>query len=93
MVWQELLFDVAPLVISFVSAIVLFFRTGQKKYIARFMECMRQFTLESSTVVEPDVVISSGSESLSFKPSDYGTTADEVLSTFKTFLETLRNDK
>ena len=88
MTWQEIVFDVVPLVFTFVSAIVLFLRTGQKKYITRFVEALNQ-TFGKDT--DSDVVICSQKDSLSFKPSDYGMTSDEVISAFRSFLEGVKN--
>ena len=86
MSWQELVVNLAPVVVSFVSAIVLFCRTGQKKYIEKYI----QATQTDSAVkppVESDITIKTDTTELKFKPSDYGLTADEVVTAFRTFLE------
>lgn len=88
MTWQEIVFDILPLVISFVSAVILFFRTGQKRYIGRFVEILNQ-VFQSDT--DSDVVVSSDKDSISFRPSDYGMTSDEVFAAFRSFLEGLKN--
>lgn len=90
MSWQELVVNLAPVVVSFVSAIVLFCRTGQKKYIEKYIQAMHV----KSTVkqpVESDVTIKTDTTELQFRPSDYGLTVDEVVMAFrafKAFLET-----
>ena len=89
MSWQEILLDVVPVVVSFVSAIVLFCRTGQKKYIDCFVNALRQPAENSFS--ESYVTIKSDTSELVFKPSDYGLTADEVLTAFRAFLESVKN--
>lgn len=95
MTWQEILFDVAPLVVSFVSAIVLFCRTGQKKYLNRFFQAMCSTVHEEEQQLphESNVSIKTDNTELQFKPSDYGLTADEVVLAFQTFLENQKNEK
>lgn len=108
MTWQEIVFDILPLVISFVSAVILFFRTGQKRYITRFVEILNQIfqsdsdsdvvstdrDVKSQVVTDDDwsqVTLSTPSEFLSFHPSDYGMTANQVISVFRSFLESRKN--
>ena len=91
MSWQEILLDVVPVVVSFVSAIVLFCRTGQKKYIDRFASVLRQTYPAENSFSESYVTIKSDTSELVFKPSDYGLTADEVLTAFRAFLESAKN--
>lgn len=87
MSWEELVVNLVPAVVSFVFAIVLFCCTGRKKYIEKYIQAMRvESTVKQS--VESDVTIKTDTTELRFKPSDYGLTADEVVTAFKTFLET-----
>lgn len=90
MSWQELVVNLAPVVVSFVSAIVLFCRTGQKKYLQKYVQMTHaQEIAEQPT--ESDVTIKTDTVELQFKPSDYGLTADQLVSVLKSSLEALKN--
>lgn len=89
MSWQELVVNLAPVVVSFVSAIVLFCRTGQKKYLEKFAAMTH--VIEAPQPVESDVTIKTDTTELQFKPSEYGLTADQLVSVLKSSLEALKN--
>ena len=89
MTWQELLLDVAPLVVSFVSAIVLFCRTGQKRYIDRFTEALQRSLPQTS---KNDVFIyTDDGQEFEFDSAEYGMKADEFLTVIKSYLESVKN--
>lgn len=93
MSWQEIVFDVLPLVVSVVCSLILFFRTGKKGYLTRLERVLQEYFVRNDRSVSSETVkaVEEANPDLGVSLEEYGLTVEELCCAFDAWLESLKN--